>query len=67
MTLLEARPGDVSDRLITVLGEPARYVRDGGEGGRTGYWPRVWAARGLLYEWDLVATAAIIGATRDEA
>jgi len=37
VTLLEARPGDVSDRLITVLGEPARYVRDGGEDGRTGY------------------------------
>jgi hypothetical protein len=66
--LLESRAGDVSDEMITVLGgAPARYVLDGGEGGRTGYWPRVWGARGLLHEWDPVATAAIIGATRDEA
>ena len=68
VALLEARPGDVSDRIITVLGgEPARYVLDGGEGGRTGYWPRVWGARGLLHAWDPAATPAIIGATRDEA
>ena len=68
VALLEARPGDVSDRMITVLGgEPARHVLDGGEGGRTGYWPRVWAARGLLHVWDPAATPAIIGATRDEA
>jgi hypothetical protein len=68
VALLEARAGDVSDEMITVLGgDPARYVLDGGEGGRTGYWPRVWGGRGLLHEWDQVATAAIIGATRDEA
>jgi hypothetical protein len=68
VALLEARAGDVSDDMITVLGgNPARYVLDGGEGGRAGYWPRVWAARGLLHEWDPVATAAVIGATRDEA
>jgi hypothetical protein len=68
VALLEARPGDVSDRLIGVLGgEPARGVLDGGAGGRTGYWPRVWGARGLLHEWDPAATAAIIGGTRDEA
>jgi hypothetical protein len=55
-------------RLITVLGgEPARQVLDGGEGGKAGYWPRVWAARGLLHEWDASATEAIIGATQDEA
>ena len=68
VALLEARAGDVSDDTITVLGgDSARYVLDGGEGGRAGYWPRVWAARGLLHEWDPVATAAIIGATRDDA
>jgi hypothetical protein len=66
--LLEARPGEVSDRLITVLGgDSAQYVLDGGAGGRAGYWPRVWGARGLLHEWDPAATAAIIGAAGDEA
>ena len=68
VALLEGRPGDVSDRLITVLGgDSARYVIDGGEGGRAGYWPRVWGARGLLHEWDPAATAAIISAAGDEA
>jgi hypothetical protein len=68
VALLEARPGDVSDRLIAVLGgDSARYVLDGGAGGRAGYWPRVWGARGLLHEWDPAATAAIIAATGDEA
>jgi hypothetical protein len=59
---------DVSDDMITVLGgEPARYVLDGGAGGRPGYWPRVWGARGLLHQWDPAATEAIIEATHDEA
>ncbi len=68
VALLEGRPEEVSDDLITVLGgEPARYILDGGAGGRNGYWPRVWAARGLLHAWDSAATAAITGATSDEA
>ncbi len=68
VALLEARPGDVSDDMIAVLGgESARYVLDGDAGGRTGYWPRVWGARGLLYQWDLAATAAVTGATHDPA
>jgi hypothetical protein len=68
VALLEGRPDEVSDDLITVLGgESARYVLDGGAGGRTGYWPRVWAARGLLHAWDPAASAAITGATSDEA
>jgi hypothetical protein len=47
----------VDDRLITVLGgEPARPVLDGAAGGRSGYWPRVWAARGLLHAWPDPAT-----------
>lgn len=66
--LLEGRPEEVSDALILVLGgESAVYILDGGAGGRNGYWPRVWAARGLLHAWDPAATAAIIGATSDEA
>jgi hypothetical protein len=66
--LLEGRPGDVSDDMIVILGgEHGQYALDGGAGGRDGYWPRVWAARGLLHQWDPAATAAVIGATRDEA
>jgi hypothetical protein len=64
--LLEGR--DVDDGLILALGgDSARYVLTGREGGRDGYWPRVWAARGLLHVWDDRATAAIIGATGDDA
>lgn len=66
MDLLTGRGAD--DGLILALGgEPARYVLDGGEGGRDGYWPRVWAARGLLHAWDDQATAAIIAAAGDDA
>jgi hypothetical protein len=75
--LLGGRPDDVDDRLITVLGgEAAAHVLDGGEGGRSGYWPRVWAARGLLHAWDErgdqaaeaePATDAIVGALGDHA
>ena len=68
VALLEGRQDEVSDDLITVLGgESARSVLDGGAGGRNGYWPRVWAARGLLHAWDPAATAAITGAASDEA
>jgi hypothetical protein len=68
VALLEGRVDEGSDGLILVLGgENAVYILDGGAGGRDGYWPRVWAARGLLHAWDPAATAAIIGATSDEA
>ena len=60
VALLTGRPDDVDDRLITVLGgDAAAHVIDGGEGGRSGYWPRVWAARGLLHAW--VDSAAAVG------
>jgi hypothetical protein len=59
---------DVDESLLQVLGGPAaEQVLDGREGGTAGYWPRVWAARGLLYAWNETATPAIIGATSDEA
>jgi hypothetical protein len=68
VALLRGRPDDVSDELVTVLGgEAAREVLDGGAGGRAGYWPRVWAARGLLHAWDPAAAGAITGAVTDEA
>jgi hypothetical protein len=69
VALLAGRPDDVDDRLITVLGgDAAAHVLDGGEGGRSGYWPRVWAARGLLHAWDerAAGTGTIARAT-DEA
>lgn len=66
--LLEGRHDEVDDHLVLVLGgDAARYILSGFEGGKSGYWPRVWGARGLLYAWDSVATGAIIGATMDEA
>jgi len=58
----------VDDELILALGgEPGRSVLDGYNGGRSGYWPRVWAARALLYGWDEDAAGAVIAATRDDA
>jgi hypothetical protein len=72
VALLGGRADDVDDGLITALGgEAAGHVLAGGEGGRAGHWPRVWAARGLLHAWDDraaegdAAAEAIIGATRD--
>jgi hypothetical protein len=68
VALLEDRPDGISDDLIIVLGgEHGRNVLDGADGGKTGYWPRVWAARVLLHQWDPAATAAITGAAHDEA
>jgi hypothetical protein len=59
---------DVDDALVLALGgPPAEYVLGGQAGGREGYWPRVWAARGLLHAWDDRASAAIIQATNDPA
>jgi hypothetical protein len=68
IALLDGRPGDVDDDLVLALGgEHGRSVLDGWNGGKTGYWPRVWAARGLLHAWDDTATDAIIRATSDDA
>ena len=39
---------EVDDRFLFVLpGLASRQVLDGREGGRDGYWPRVWALRSL--------------------
>jgi hypothetical protein len=70
VALLDGRPDDVDDRLITVLGgEAAGQVLGGGEGGRSGYWPRAWAARGLLHAWDdhAAEAGAATGEATDEA
>jgi HEAT repeat protein len=68
VALLYGRYAEVDDGLVIALGgEHAENVLAGAEGGKGGYWPRVWAARGLLHAWDDAATDAIIHATEDEA
>jgi hypothetical protein len=68
VALLEGHSGDVDDGLVVALGGAhGELALSGAEGGKEGYWPRVWAARGLLHAWDDAATAAIIAATSDEA
>jgi len=58
----------VSVDFLRVIGGPsAESVLEGRDGGLHGYWPRTWAARGLLHQWDDVATDAIIDATTHEA
>lgn len=58
----------VDDHFLRVLGGPAaESVLEGADGGLDGYWPRVWAARGLLHVWDDTATGAIIDATAHPA
>jgi hypothetical protein len=58
----------VDDHFLRVIGGPsAESVLDGRDGGLDGYWPRVWAARGLLHEWNDTATSAIIDAATHES
>jgi hypothetical protein len=58
----------VNEDFLRVIGGPsAGVVLDGRAGGVEGYWPRVWAARGLLHVWDDTATEAIIVATHHES
>ena len=65
---LRSEDREVDDGLILALGgAPADYVVSGHAGGKDGYWPRVWAARGLLHAWDDRATATIIQAAADDA
>lgn len=64
--LLEGHP--VDDRFLVALAGPAaQLVLVGREGGKTGYWPRVWATRAFLYTWDDLATGALKGAVWDES
>ena len=58
----------VDDHFLRVIGGPsAENVLAGRDGGRDGYWPHVWAARGLLHVWNDSATPAIIIATTHES
>jgi hypothetical protein len=65
ISLLDAKSVD-PDFIRVLGGPPAELVLEGGEGGIDGYWPRVWAARGLLHVWDDSATDAIITSTFHE-
>jgi hypothetical protein len=62
------RTGRVDNDFLRVIGGPsAETVIEGRAGGLDGYWPRVWAARGLLHVWEDVATDAIIDATTNDS
>jgi hypothetical protein len=66
IAILEGHTPDAE--FLRVIGGPsAETVLEGRAGGLDGYWPRVWAARGLLHVWSDVATDAIIGATNSDA
>jgi hypothetical protein len=58
----------VDDDFLRVIGGPSADAVLGGQaGGVDGYWPRVWAARGLLHVWDVSATDAIVNATTNDS
>lgn len=63
--LLRGGPAeDHADLLPYLAGHPgAAYL----EQGRPDYWPRVWAARALLYVWDDDASAAVADGLADPA
>jgi hypothetical protein len=58
---------DVDPEIVVALGgPPARWAVDGSTPGPD-YWLRVWAARGLLWLWDDIATDAIVTALSDSS
>jgi hypothetical protein len=59
--------GDKVDEatLVALAGPAATQVLRGGAGGVNGYWPRVWALRGLLYAWDESAVAVVVNSASD--
>lgn len=57
---------DVDGALIRVLGGvAAQTVLEGWAGGVDGYWPRVWAVRGLLHCYEPLAESAVERALGD--
>lgn len=66
IAILDNQPIDA--HFLRVIGGPgAESVLEGRDGDVQGYWPRVWATRGLLHVWDDSATAAIIAATTNDS
>ena len=52
--------------LRALAGPAAEPVLQGREGGVDGYWPRVWAMRGLLYAWNETAIEVVCAGASDE-
>jgi HEAT repeat protein len=53
--------------LIVALGGPPAVWAETGAAGGPAYWLKVWAARGLLWNWDEVAVPAVLSVLDDEA
>jgi HEAT repeats len=53
--------------LIVALGGPPASWATSGEASGPAYWLKVWAARGLLWNWDEVAIPAIISVLDDDS
>ena len=63
--LLAGRSADPG-LIVALGGPPARWVKTGEPSGPA-YWLKVWAARGLLWNWDEVAVPTVLSALDDEA
>jgi HEAT repeat protein len=63
--LLAGRGAD-PDLIVALGGPPARWAKTGEASGPE-YWLKVWAARGLLWNWDEVAVPTVLSALDDEA
>jgi HEAT repeats len=60
--------GEADEETLQALAGPASIpILEGGEGGLSGYWPRVWAMRGLIYAWNESATSVVIAGASDES
>ncbi len=67
VALLQRASAELDAELVVALGgPPARWALTGEPSGPD-YWLRVWAARGLIYAWDVEAVPAVLGALGDEA
>jgi HEAT repeat protein len=59
--------GEETDaELIVALGGPPAYWAISGERGGPPYWLRVWAVRGLLWNWEDEALPAVVTALSDD-
>lgn len=67
MALLQCASAELDAELAVALGgPPARWALTGDPSGPD-YWLRVWAARGLLYAWDVEAVPAVLSALGDDS
>jgi HEAT repeat protein len=65
VALLSGHDAD-PDLIIALGGPPARWAVTGEPPGPP-YWLRVWAARGLLWNWDDEALPVIVAALNDDS